>query len=237
VLSANYNAFVAKVERTYTNGLQFLGAYTYSKAMDILDNDDAGIQDLYNPGLGYGPAGFDRTHSVLLSAVYELPFGPGKQFLNSNSLLNREIIGGWQISGIQQFATGQPISVIANNNADTSSVHYVYANRICSGNAPPGHPRLQFFDPSCYVQPATGQYGTARSGPRQPGIITTNFSIQKTFAITDRQQLQFRAEAFGLFNHPNFGAGSTTITNPGAGLLTFESVGQRTLQLALRYAF
>jgi hypothetical protein len=236
-ISANYNALAVKVERTYTNGLQFLGAYTYSKAMDILDGDNADIQNLYNPGLAYGPAGFDRTHNLILSAVYELPFGPGKKFLNSNSLINREIVGGWQLSGIQQFATGQPISITANNNADTSSVHSVYANRICTGNPPAGHPRLQFFDPSCYVQPATGQYGTARSGPRQPGIDTTNLSLQKAFAITERQQLQFRAEAFSVFNHPNFGTGSTSITNPAAGLLTTEPIGQRVLQLALRYAF
>ena len=91
-ISANYNAFAVKAERTYTNGLQFLGAYTWSKAMDILDGDNADIQDLYNPGLTYGPAGFNRTNNVLLSAVYELPFGPGKQFLNSKSFVNREFI-------------------------------------------------------------------------------------------------------------------------------------------------
>jgi len=184
-----------------------------------------------------GPAGFDRTHNVLISAVYGLPFGPSKKFLNANNLINREIIGGWQVSGVQQFATGQPIAITPNNNADTSSVNTFYANRICTGNPPAGHPKLQFFDPSCYVQPATGQYGRTRSGPRQPGIITTNLSMQKAFAITEKQQLQFRAEAFSVFNHPNFGTGSTSVTNPSAGLLTFESVGQRTLQLALRYAF
>jgi hypothetical protein len=236
-ISANYNALAVKVERTYTNGLQFLGAYTYSKAMDILDGDNADLQSLYQPGLTYGLAGFNRTQNLIISAVYELPFGPGKKFLNSNSLINREIIGGWQLSGIQQFASGQPIQVTANNNADTSSVHSVYANRICSGAPPAGHPRLQFFDPSCYVQPATGQYGTARSGPIQPGIDTTNLSIQKAFAITERQQLQFRAEAFSVFNHPNFGTGSTSVTNTAAALLTTEPVGQRVLQLALRYAF
>jgi hypothetical protein len=236
-VSANYNGLIAKVERSFSGGLQFLGSYTYSKAMDILDGDNADIQNLYNPSLTYGPAGFDRTHNVLLSGIYELPFGPGKGFAKSTNIFNRELVGGWQISAIQQFATGQPISVTANNNADTSSVHSVYANRVCDGAPSPGHPRLQFFNPACYVQPATGQYGTARSGPRQPGIDTTNLGLQKAFGITERQQLQFRAEAFSVFNHPNFGSGSTSITNPSAGLLTFESVGQRTLQLALRYSF
>jgi hypothetical protein len=236
-ISANYNALIAKVERSFTGDLQFLGSYTYSKSMDIPDGDNTDIQNLYKPSLTYGPAGSDRIHNVLLSAIYELPFGPGKRFAQSKNIFNREFIGGRHISVIQQFATGQPILVTANNNADTSSVHSVYVNRICDDAPPAGHPPLRFFNPACYVQPATGQYGTARSGPRQPGIDTTNVGLHKAFAITDRQQLQFRAEAFSVFNHPNFASGSTSITNPSTGLLTFESVGQRTLQFALRYAF
>jgi hypothetical protein len=237
VLPANYNALIAKLERSFSGGLQFLASYTFSKAMDILDGDNADIQNIYNPHLTYGPAGFDRTNNFVFSAVYQLPFGPGKKFLNSGSFVDREVFGGWQISGIQQSATGQPIQITANNNADTSSVHAVYANKVCAGNLPGGHPKLQFYDPSCYVQPATGQYGTARSGPRQPGLNVTNLSLQKAFAFTETQQLQFRADAFSVFNHPNFGSGSYSVTNPSAGLLTFESAGPRVLQLALRYSF
>ncbi len=238
VLPANYNALIAKLEHSFSGGLQFLASYTFSKAMDILDGDNADIQDLYNPHLTYGPAGFDRTNNFLLSAVYQLPFGPGKKFLNSGSLVDRELFGGWQLSGIQQSATGQPIQITANNNADTSSVHSVFANKVCAGAPPGGHPRLQFYDPACFVQPATGQYGTARSGPRQPGLNITNLSLQKAFAITETQQLQFRAEAFSVFNHPNFGSNSYTVNNPSAGLLTFEvPAAPRVLQLALRYSF
>lgn len=236
-ISANYNALIVKGERTMSNGLQFLLSYTYSKALDILDGDNANIQDLYNPGLTYGPAGFDRTHSVVLSAIYQLPFGPGKPFLRSNNFLNRELVGGWQLSGIQQFLTGQPIQITANNNADTSSVHSVYALKVCDGEPPAGHPRLQYFNPSCFVQPANGQYGTTRSGPRQPGVDTTDLSLQKSFPIVHEQELQFRADAFSVFNHPNFGGGSVSVTNPGGGLLTRETVGSRILQVALRYSF
>ncbi|AXC12825.1 Oar protein [Acidisarcina polymorpha] len=202
ILPANYNGLITKVERSFDNGFQFLASYTFSKAMDILDGDNSDIQDLYNPHLTYGPAGFDRTNNFILSAVYQLPFGPGKKFLNSGSFIDREVFGGWQLSGIQQSATGQPIQITANNNADTSSVHSVFADKICAGTLPSGHPRLQFYDPACYVQPATGQYGTARSGPRQPGLNTTDLSLQKAFAITESHQLQFRAEAFSVFNHP-----------------------------------
>jgi hypothetical protein len=242
-ISANYNGLIVKLERSFNDGLQFLASYTWSKTMDILDGDNADIQNLYNPGLTYGPAGFDRTNNALFSAVYQLPFGPGKRFLKSNALVNRELIGGWQLSGIQQFATGQPIQITANNNADTSSVHNVYANKVCNPSAlPAGHSRLEFYNPACYVQPPTGQYGTARSGPRQPGLDATNLSLQKAFAITETQQLQFRADAFGVFNHPNLASGSYSVSNPGSGLLTFEPAapnagGSRVLQLALRYSF
>jgi Carboxypeptidase regulatory-like domain/TonB dependent receptor len=242
-ISANYNGLIVKLERSFNDGLQFLASYTWSKTMDILDGDNSDIQNLYNPGLTYGPAGFDRTNNALLSAVYQLPFGPGKRFLKSNALVNRELIGGWQLSGIQQFATGQPIQITANNNADTSSVHSVYANKVCNPSAlPAGHSRLEFYNPACYVQPPTGQYGTARSGPRQPGLDATNLSLQKAFAITETQQLQFRADAFGVFNHPNLASGSYSVSNPGSGLLTFEPAapnagGSRVLQLALRYSF
>jgi hypothetical protein len=116
-ISANYNALIAKVERSFTGDLQFLGSYTYSKSMDIPDGDNTDIQNLYKPSLTYGPAGSDRIHNVLLSAIYELPFGPGKRFAQSKNIFNREFIGGRHISVIQQFATGQPISVTANNNA------------------------------------------------------------------------------------------------------------------------
>jgi Carboxypeptidase regulatory-like domain/TonB dependent receptor len=240
-LSANYNAFTAEIQRTYTNGLQFLGSYTWSKAMDILDGDNADVQSYYNPQLTYGPAGFDRTNNILISGIYELPFGPGRKFGTSDNLLYRNIIGGWQISGIQQFATGQPIQILANNNADTSSLHSVYANKICDPSSGFRHTETQFYNPACYVQPGPGQYGTARSGPRQPHLVNTNISLMKIFSITGRQQLQFRAEAFDVFNHPTLGTGNTNVNAPNAGLVTFQSSGlsngPRVMQFALRYSF
>ena len=236
-LSANYNAFAAKVERRFSAGLQFLGSYTWSKAMDILDGDNADVQDYYNPQLTYGPAGFDRTHNFLFSGVYDLPFGPGRKFATSKNFLNKEFIGGWQLSGIQQFATGQPIQITANNNADTSSLHSVYALKVCNPDSGFTHTETQFYNPACYAQPGPGQYGTARSGPRQPHLINTDIGLMKAFQITERQQLQFRAEAFDIFNHPTLGAGSTSVTAPNAGLVTYQAAGPRVLQFALRYAF
>lgn len=236
-LSANYNALAVKLERRFANGLQFMGAYTWSKAMDILDGDNADVQDYYNPSLTYGPAGFDRTHNFLFSAIYDLPFGPGKRFDPSNNFLNREFIGGWQLSGVQQFATGQPIQITANNNADTSSLHSVFALKVCDPSSGFKRTQTQFYNPACYAQPGPGQYGTARSGPRQPHMVNTNISLMKAFQIAGTQQLQFRAEAFNAFNHPVLVSGSNSVTSPNAGLVTYEANGPRVLQVALRYAF
>jgi hypothetical protein len=236
--NANYNGLAAKLERRYSNGLQFLGSYTWSKAMDIVDGDNTVVQNIYNPQLTYGPAGFDRTHNFLLSGIYALPFGPGGKFFKSNNILSRELIGGWQLTGIEQVATGQPIQITANNNTDTSSLHGFFALKTCDWNTGFTRTERQFYNPACFAQPAAGEYGTTRSGPRQPRLVNTNLGLTKVFPITERQQLQFRAEAFDVFNHPTLQGGSVTLTAPNAGLVTSEaSNGPRVMQFALRYSF
>jgi hypothetical protein len=237
---ANYNGLTVKAERRFSNGLQFLGSYTWSKALDLLDGDNADIQNIYQPQLTYGPAGYDRTNNILISGLYQLPFGPGKRFATSSNIFNREIVGGWELTGIQQVATGQPISITANNNADTSSLHSVYALKVCDPSRGFVHSERMFYNPACFVQPGAGQYGSARSGPRQPHLVNTNLGLEKTFPITERQSLQFRAEAFDVFNHPTLGTGSTLVSAPNAGLVTEQtsgSNGPRVMQFALRYAF
>ena len=234
---ANYNALTAEVQRSYSNGLQFLGSYTYSKALDITDGDNDVVEDYYKPQLTYGAAGFDRTNNVVVSGIYDLPFGPGRRFDTSHNVLNREIIGGWQLSGIQQFATGQPIQITANNNADTSSLHAMYADTVCNPANGFHRTELQFYNPACYVQPGAGQYGDSRDGPRQPHLVNTNLSLAKIFSIAGEHQLQLRVDAFDVFNHPTLGTGNTAVNAPNAGLVTSETAGPRVLQGALRYTF
>ena len=236
-LPANYNGLAAKLERRFSGGLQFLGSYTFSKALDIIDGDNADVQDIYNPSLTYGAAGFDRTHNFLFSGIYSLPFGPGQKFLTSKNFFNRELIGGWQLTGIEQFATGQPIQITANNNADTSSLHSVFALKTCDPSSGFTRTETQFYNPSCFAQPGAGQYGNARSGPRLPHLVNTDLGLMKAFQIREGQQLQFRAEAFDVFNHPTLASGNNNVTSPNAGLVTLEANGPRVMQFALRYSF
>lgn len=235
--SANYHGLIASLERRYNNGLQFLASYTWSRSMSIVDADNGTPQTIYHPEYDYAPASFDRTHNLQLSAVYDLPFGPGRKFANSSNWFNRALIGGWQISGIQQFMTGQPVSVSANSNADSSYLHSVYAEKICDPRSGFRKTRLTYFNTACFVQPAAGQYGNSRDAVRVPGIDTTNISLLKGFQLTHSQQVQFRADAFSIFNHPNLLSGGDSVTSPNEGQLSYEGAGSRVLQFQLRYSF
>jgi outer membrane receptor protein involved in Fe transport len=233
--SANYNALGVKFDRRLSKDLQLLVSYTWQKALDNVDGDNNNIQSLYNPQLTYGPASFNRSHDLNISPIYFLPFGPGKRFANSNNIFNRELIGGWELSGLQYFASGQPISVTANNNADTTG-HTVYANLTCDPMHGFKRTRFNIFNPACFAQPAAGQYGTTRTVGSQPRIFSTNLSVLKNFAIREHQ-LQFRAEAYNLFNHPLFSTGGGGVTSPTLGVATSQSNGPRSMQFGLRYSF
>lgn len=236
-LNANYNALAVKLELRLSNNLQFLAGYTWSKAMNDADGDNNDVQTIYNTHLTYGRASFDRTNNLSISGIYALPFGPGKQFAKSNNVFNREIVGGWQLTGIQQYATGQPFSINANNNADTSPLHNVYANLACDPMSGFQRTRFHLYNNACFTQPGAGQYGTTRSVGSQPSTFGTDLSLMKDFAITERQQLQFRAEAFNVFNHPLFTAASSSVTSPTLGQATYQMNAPRSMQFALRYSF
>lgn len=238
-LNANYNAMAVSLQRRYASGLQFLISYTWSKAMDIADGDNTNIENIYNPRLTYSVATFDRTHNVQISGIYDLPFGPGQRFATGGGLLGTEVLGGWKLSFIQQLASGQAVSVGANNTADISYAHNMYALETCNPKSGFTKTRFQIFNPACFAQPAPGIYGTTRnvSAARQPGLFPTNLSLFKSFSIFREQQLIVRADAYSVFNHPVFGGGGGNPGSPSLGLLTYEASGLRTMQLSLKYQF
>ena len=242
VFTANYNALAVSLQRRYASGLQFLLSYTWSKAMDIADGDNTDIEDYYHPRLTYSPATFDRTHNVQLSGVYDLPFGPGRRFINGGGLLNREVLGGWQLSFLQQLASGQPNSIYSNDNADTSgSVDNAYGLEICNPKSGFKKTRFLLFNPACFVQEPVGVYGTTRnvSAARDPGLSPTNLSLSKSFAIYREQQLQFRVDAFSVLNHPVLGTSylAGNAGSPSLGVPNYESSGLRSMQVSLKYQF
>ncbi len=239
VLTGNYHALAVSVQRRYANGLQFLASYTWSKAMDIVDGDNSDVQDYYHPRLQYSPASFDRTNNFIVSGIYDLPLGQGKRFVNSANWLANQAIGGWRLSFLQQLASGQPVSITANNTADTSYAHPVYGLETCNPMGGFTRTRFQLFNPACFAQPAPGQYGTTRNvgALRDPGLYPTNISLFKAFPVYREQLLQFRVDAFNVFNHPEFGGGGGSVGSPSLGVLNYQASGLRSMQLSLKYQF
>jgi hypothetical protein len=235
---ADFNGLVATLDRRFTNGMQFLASYTWSKSMDEWDGDNGALMNIYHPHLTHAASSWDRTQNLEVSGTYQIPFGPGKKWANSDNVLEKEILGGWQISAVEHSATGQPIAITAVNRADTSAAYIgIFANETCNPNTGFTRTRLLVYNAACYAQPANGQYGWAgRNSVRNPALNNFDISLSKAFRITEQHQLEFRAEAFDAFNHPNFLAAGGTVGTAGLGRVT-SSTTQRLAQFALRYSF
>jgi len=154
-------------------------------------------------------AGFDQRHVFQLGWVYELPFGPGKKFLNSGNLASK-IVGGWQFSGIESCYTGLPFTVTApkgnlnDNGSNTQTANQLMKNVPFLCNVGPGQ---HYYDPAAFA-PVTAALTFGNSGRNTlvgPGIWNTDMSISRVFPIRESLKLEFRTEFYNLPNTSHFG--------------------------------
>jgi Carboxypeptidase regulatory-like domain len=254
--NSSYHGFQVGVDRRFTNGLGFGAAYTLSKVLDDGSAQRFVIPNANDASALWGPADYDRRHVLVLNAIYEFPF------FKDYSKLTGKILGGWSISAISQFQTGTPFSITSGN--DFAGVGPGSGRQFW---AITGEPQLDqnfssnpsddnYWFQATAVAPTAGTFTNQRfrNFIYGPGFQNHNIGIFKTFSITERHRLQFRAEAFNWLNHPNWGApgGNGTGTyNPNNGAA--EGIGldplsanfgkvstkgsERQLQFALRYQF
>ncbi len=198
------------VRRSFTNGLLVTFAYTKGKVMSDslqtpvnwnLEQNDIGYQDgLYNRKENKSIDPLDVAQRGVVSLVYELPFGRGKMWNPSNSFAQK-LVGGWQVSSIGQMQTGQPLMIRGANNQ--------MANRPNSTgkSAKIDNPSVQqWFDTTAFFNPPDftfGNIGRTLPDVRAPGTFNWDLSMIKNTAITERVNLQFRAEAFNFLNSVN----------------------------------
>jgi hypothetical protein len=258
-----YNSLQIAWNRRFSDTLQFGVSYTLSKSMDNGSNQRDVVPDTYNTSMLWGPSEFDARHIVIINYLYQLPF-----FRTQAGLAGR-VLGGWQISGITQFQTGLPCSVAAAN--DYAGVG-LDSNFGCGVNGQywvvNGNPRIiGTFGPSgrwfatsnpdgtpIFTAPAAGTFNTQRVRDLiyQPGYQNWNMGLFKTIPVNERVRFQFRAEAYNVWNHPNWcgNSGCSGTTNIGlnpTNTTTFGKVlakgsgssgqGERNLQLSLRLEF
>ena len=219
--TSNYNSLQLTASKRFGGGLFFGAAYTWSRAMTNATSDTTWVRaDNYTRQADYGPASFDRRQVLAINYVYAIPT------YFKNSVLARALTSGWQISGVTQISTGSPFtpsfSISGAGNAN------ITGNSLASGNTqeqarlvlvPGCDPYTHSSDPfnrlnaACFKAPSPGSLGL-ESGINNlytPGLINFDMAVQKEFRITERFRMQFRVDAFNVFNHANFTGLNTTL--------------------------
>jgi len=245
--SSNYNSLQAKVEKRFSNGVQLLAHYTWSKSLSY----DGGYYAI-DPSVTYGPDDFNRKHVFLVSGVFELPFGRNKKFLGNAGRALDLIIGGYQLNTVVMWSSGLPFTPSYGECNQDNDVGGVYCSPILRGSVSTGGDRTQFFElaPSAlstngaisgpYERPGVAQFGGHRNSLTGPGFFNTDISVFKNFTITERFRGQFRAEVFNIFNHVNLGQPNGCV-DCGAGSGSITSIASNSLmrnfQFGLRFEF
>jgi hypothetical protein len=236
---STYHAGILKVQRRFTNGLQFLSSYTFSKSLDYGGSaasgggNTGGPQTVTNLNAGHGPSGFDVRHRLVFSGVWELPFGFGKPMLSEGIL--SQVVGGWQLSGIATFQGGRPFNVNLNTGVNNGAPSW--PNRIGDGELD-NPDRAMWFDPTAFVAPPANTYGDVGRGVLySPGQKNIDASLTRRFGFIRGSNLMVRLDAFNLTNTPYFGFPNASIGSPTVGQITTLNGDNRILQLALKLDF
>jgi hypothetical protein len=239
-LSSNYHSLQVALNRQFSRGLMLKGAYTFSKAIDMADDDGwTGVTWNYGPVFYRNRArsGFDRTHIFQIGWVYELPFGKGKGWARTGPA--SIVLGHWQVNGIMAAYTGTPFTVGASGaslNAPGNGQTADQVNPVVErfGKVGPGQ---YYYDPKAFAPVTAVRFGSSgRNLLRNPGVWNTDLSIFRTFPIREGMQLQFRTEFFNFPNTSHFNGPSSSVANVDFMQIT-SSYGERRIRFGLRLQF
>jgi hypothetical protein len=222
---SSYNAFLFTLQKNRSHGLNYDFNYTFQHSIDNISffansQGDTGIGgiglicDVVRPRECRGNSDFDIKQVISADGVYDLPFGNGKMFANTLPYWTNEIIGGWSLSGLTSWQTGQPWSALSNafvasfaNDAPAILVGSKSSVATHLTKLPGGGVNLfknNVAAASSYQGPLGFSVG-ARNSLRGPGFFNADLGLGKTFPIVgDRVTAKFRADAFNVLNHPNF---------------------------------
>lgn len=242
-----YHALQVQAQKRFSNGLSYLVTYTLSKNMTNTDSGfstfNGGALNPYNQKAEWSLADNDQEHLINISAVYELPIGPGKKFLNSNRAVNRIVLGGWQISGVAGYSSGTPFGisrggspVLAGGNranlvpGQPFSLNWNnYKAEAATGFS--GGPPI--FNVAAFSDPGVWAIGTSPrniGALRNPWSDSENVALAKHFKFTERVDAELRMEFYNILNRfricggPNDSGNITSdvsATGTGAGTLGF----------------
>ncbi len=240
--NSSYNALWVTVNKHLGHGLQFLASYTYAKSIDdnSLNSQGVVLQNSLDINGNRGLSDFDVRHRFVISGFYELPFQKNR------------LTQGWQVGLINQMQTGNPLNVVTSISGFTGTTGLgalrpdIVGPVSTTGSPVEWFSNIASFQVPCTstTDPTTCHFGDlGRNSMVGPGFLNTDFSVVKNTKLSERVNLQFRAEMFDIFNHPNFGNPNLTVGNSSFGRITSTRFptgdfgSSRQIQFALKLQF
>jgi hypothetical protein len=244
---STYHSLQATINRRITGGLFLKGAYTYSHAIDMANYGD------WTAFSWNAASVFDRNraaaannipHMFQLGYVYEAPFGRGKKWATSG--VSGAVLGGWQLNGVFSAYQGRQYTLSASGAALNMPGNAQTPDQVKSDVATLGKVGDDgtWFDTTAFARPTGVRFGTVgRNTMRGPGVVNADLSLFRTFRMTERLNLQFRAESFNLSNTPHFANPNGNANSSSFGKITStqsaaDAIGRsREMRFGLRLGF
>jgi hypothetical protein len=249
---SNYHSGFLRFEKPFDGGISWLASYTFSKAISnapqfrnaggINGSENSPPQDSFNLRAERGLAYFDTRHRLVNTVVFQLPFGRNKRYLRYGLLA--KALGGWETSGILTLQTGFPFTV--NLRGDTAGVGAGTGGIFVRPNAVPGatyalpgsqKSTARWYNTAAFSLPAAGTFGNVgRNTVIGPGFVNLDEVLSRHFRLSESLDLQFRAEFFNTFNHPNFNLVGRIMNDPTFGQV-LSQYDPRELQFSLKITY
>jgi hypothetical protein len=247
-----YDALQTSLRQRPTEGLEFLGSYTFSQAL----SDNVGYYgvgwgqtagqgyyylDSSNPLKDFGRSPYDMRHNFSLATIYELPFGRERSGTAAN--VKQAVLGGWTLNSIFQAHSGLALTVYDGAGQSLQATRSLERpNRVCNGAIPGAGVNDVWLDIKCFQHAPKGQFGDSGVGILSgPGYWNLDLGLGKNFYVIDKTRyVTFRVEAFNVLNHPNFAlqAGSADMSDPTSfGRIQNTFSAPRIVELVLKFTY
>ena len=245
----DYHALQVKLEQRYSRGLYLLNSFTWSRARDnasghleVQNNDNSRVNYANLEG-EFGRSGYDQPLNNTTSFVWELPFGKDRRYANGMSPVMEGLLGGWRLVGINTMASGVPVNLSYSPSSTFSvSGSPTYRPNLTGDPLTPADQRTF----SNYLNPATVEIPTDRTQPfgnaprnaaRGPDFFQFDLGLHKALGLgREGTMLEFRIEAFNVFNHTNFSTPNANRSNTNFGTIT-STFAARQIQLGVKLHF
>jgi Carboxypeptidase regulatory-like domain len=251
IANSIYHGLQLSAEKRYSNGLQFLVTYVWSKSIDDSSQADdnvtwlgsfSSLQDPNKPWLERSLSTFDIPQVLQFSYTYNLPFGRGRAMLGNMPRVVEAIVGGWKTNGLWRMSAGRPLTMTLADGTSLPTYGAQRPNIVGTPKRNHGKDWIDnfFVDPTVFQKPAQFTLGNAPraiGSVRTPWAFNTDLSLSKQFLLREEMNLEFRIEARNAFNHPVFGAPNTSVDDPNFGTINYTSNTPREVQLALKFNF